>query len=73
MTRDHLERAIEEGIPFLIRMADGERYKVTNRYRIAVGKTSAIVVDNRDLPHVLPLLTMTGISYLKQPGRSNKG
>jgi hypothetical protein len=54
-------------------MADGERYKVTNRYRIAVGKTSAIVVDNRDLPHVLPLLTMTGISYLKQPGRSNKG
>lgn len=68
-----MERAIEEGIPFLIRMADGERYKVTNRYRIAVGKTSAIVVDNRDLPHVLPLLTMTGISYLKQPGRSNKG
>ena len=71
--RDHLERAIEEGIPFLIKMADGEKYKVTDQYRIALGKTTVVVVDDHDLPNVLPLFTMTGISYLKHSnGSKNK-
>ncbi|MDQ6632967.1 MAG: hypothetical protein M3Y82_14630 [Verrucomicrobiota bacterium] len=68
MTREHIETAIKEGIPFLIRMADGEKYKVSDQYRIALGRTTAIVVGDDDLPHVLPLLTMTGLSYLKQSG-----
>ena len=67
MTRDKVQAAIKEGIPFLIRMADGEKYEVTDRYRIALGKTTVIVVGKNDMPHVLPLLTMTGISYLKLP------
>jgi hypothetical protein len=67
MTRDKIQTAIKEGIPFLIRMADGEKYEVTDRYRIALGKTTVIVVGKNDMPHVLPLLTMTGISYLKLP------
>ncbi len=65
MTRDKIQTAINEGIPFRIRMADGEKYEVTDRYRVALGKTSVIVVGNNDMPHILPLLTMTGISYLK--------
>jgi hypothetical protein len=65
MTRDKIQTAINEGIPFLIRMADGEKYEVADRYRIALGKTTVIVVGKDDMPHVLPLLTMTGISYLK--------
>jgi len=65
MTRDKIQTAINEGVPFLIRMADGEKYEVTDRYRVALGKTSVIVVGNNDMPHILPLLTMTGISYLK--------
>jgi hypothetical protein len=65
MTRDKIQTAIDEGIPFLIRMADGEKYQVTDRYRIALGRTTVIVVGKDDMPHVLPLLTMTGISYLK--------
>lgn len=65
MTRDRVQTAIEEGIPFVIKMADGEKYKVTNRYRVALGNTTVIVVGRNDMPHVLPLLTMTGISYLK--------
>jgi hypothetical protein len=65
MTRDKIQTAINEGIPFLIRMADGEKYEVTDRYRIALGKTAVIVVGKNDMPHVLPLLTMTGISDLK--------
>jgi hypothetical protein len=69
MTRDKIQTAINEGIPFLIRMADGEKYEVADRYRIALGNTTVIVVGKDDMPHVLPLLTMTGISYLK----SSKG
>jgi len=65
MTRDKIQTAINEGIPFLISMADGEKYEVTDRYRVALGKTSVIVVGDNDMPHILPLLTMTGISYLK--------
>ena len=56
--------AIDEGIPFLIRMADGEKYEVADRYSIALGKTTVIVVGNDDMPHILPLLTMTSVSYL---------
>jgi hypothetical protein len=65
MTRDRVQIALEEGIPFLIKMADGEKYKVTDRYRVALGKTWVIVVGEDDNPHILPLLTMTGITYLK--------
>ena len=65
MSRDKIQTAINEGIPFVIRMADGEKYEVTDRYKIALGRTTVIVVGSDDMPHVLPLLTMTGISYLK--------
>jgi len=65
MTRDHILTAIKEGIPFLIRMADGEKYEVSAAYRIALGRSYVIVVGKDELPHILPLLTMTGISYLK--------
>jgi hypothetical protein len=65
VTKSKIQTAIKEGIPFLIRMADGEKYEVADRYRIALGKTTVIVVGKNDMPHVLPLLTMTGINYLK--------
>ena len=65
MTKNQVQTAINEGIPFLIKMADGEKYEVTDRYRIALASTYVIVVSKDDMPHILPLLTMTGISYLK--------
>jgi hypothetical protein len=46
-------------------MADGAKYKVRERYQVAVGKTSVVVFDGRDLAHILPVLTMAGITYLK--------
>ena len=64
MTRDALQTAVREGIPFLINMADGKSYEVREPWKIAVGRTRVVVLDERDLPHVLPMLTMTGISYL---------
>jgi hypothetical protein len=60
-----IQMAVKEGIPFLIRMADGEKYEVTDTNKIALGKTRVVVIDKEDLAHVLPLLTITGISYLK--------
>ena len=66
MTRDHLRTAIREGIPFVIKMADGEKYEVTESQQVALGKAYVVVMDKHDVPHVLPMPTMTGISYLKR-------
>ncbi len=70
MTRDVLETAAREGVPFVIKMADDEKYRVNTRDRIIVGNTRVVVMDNKDIPHVLPLLTMTGVSYLPRNGES---
>jgi len=70
MTRDVLETAAREGVPFVIKMADGEKYRVNARDRIIVGNTRIVVMDDKDIPHVLPLLTMTGVSYLPRNGES---
>ena len=70
MTRDVLETAAREGVPFVIKMADGEKYRVNARDRIIVGNTRVVVMDDKDIPHVLPLLTTTGVSYLPRNGES---
>ncbi|HEX8296111.1 MAG TPA: hypothetical protein VF593_07405 [Chthoniobacteraceae bacterium] len=64
MIRHAVETAVREGIPFVINMADGRHYAVREQLKIAVGATNVVVLDDRDCPHVLPLLTMTGLSYL---------
>jgi hypothetical protein len=69
MTRDQIQTAINEGLPFEIRMADGAKYTVREQYQVAVGRTSVAVFDDKDLAHILPLLTMTGITYLKRNGK----
>ena len=69
MTRDQIQMAINEGIPFEIKMADGAKYRVRERYQVAVGRTSVVVIDDKDSAHVLSMLTMTGITYLKKNGR----
>jgi len=71
VTRNHLETALREGIPFVIKMADGEQYKVTKNHQVALGGSHVVFMDGKDLPHVLPMLTMTGISYLG--GRKKNG
>jgi hypothetical protein len=65
MTRDQVATAINEGIPFVIKMADGEKYEVKERQQIALGKTNIAVFED-DVAHILPLLTMTGITYLSR-------
>jgi hypothetical protein len=69
MTRDQVKTAINERIPCEIRMADGAKYRVRERYQVAVGRTSVVVFDQKDLAHILPFLTMTGTTYLKPNAR----
>jgi len=69
MTRDQVQTAIRVGIPFVVKMADGEKYEVSDRYGVALGKTTVVVISEDGIAHVLPLLTMTGISNLKKRNR----
>ena len=63
MTRDVIVTAKLEGIPFSIKMADGREYRVDRAEQIHIAKTHVVVIDQKTLPHVLPLLTITGLSY----------
>lgn len=72
MTRDALEIAVREGIPFQIKMVDGEKYEVYARDRIIIAGTRVVLVDKKDIPHVLPLLTMTGLTYLPRKNGRKK-
>ena len=65
MTKDNVQTAIKEGIPFSINMADGRQYKVTDPSRVFLGRTHVVLIGSDDMPRVLPLLTMTGLQYLK--------
>jgi hypothetical protein len=58
--------AIDEEVPFLIQIADGRAYRIRDRCKIALGRYHAVVLDNRDLAHVVPLRAVTSISFLKR-------
>ena len=65
MNMSEIEAAIERGNPFAIQMADGKEYRVPHRDYIAVPpkRTFVVVFDDVGHAYVLPLLTMTGLSY----------
>ena len=65
MNRSQIESALERNLPFSLRMADGKEYKVPHRDYISLPPRGAFVVVYDDAEHVfvLPLLTMTGLSY----------
>ena len=54
------------GIPFIINVGDGKPYEVREPWKIDVGELVKVVLDERDLPHMRAMLTMTGISYLPE-------
>jgi formylmethanofuran dehydrogenase subunit B len=72
MTREYVELAMKEGYPFEIKMADGRSYRVPDEYSIALLKSTAVIVVENGLPHILPLLTVTGISYLERPSSNGQ-
>jgi hypothetical protein len=65
MDRNQIESAVERNLPFTLRMADGKAYKVPHRDYIFLPPKGAFVVvcDDQEHVFVLPLLTMTGLTY----------
>jgi hypothetical protein len=65
MTRSQIESAVERNEPFTVKMADGKEYQVPHRDYIFLPPQGSyvIVVDDKEHVNVLPLLTMTGLSY----------
>lgn len=66
MTRKQLEAVIEEGVPFSIKLADGRSCRVPHRDYVSLppkNATVAVVYEDDGTVHVLPLLTMTGLTY----------
>jgi hypothetical protein len=65
MTRKQIEAAISDGEPFIIRLADGRSYEVPHHDYISLppkDATVAVVYEDDGTVHVLPLLTMTGLT-----------
>jgi len=64
MTRGQIESAIQAGMPFSLRMADGREYAVPHRDYISLSPkgTFVTVYDDEERFVVLPLLTMTGLA-----------
>jgi len=66
MTRKQIESVIAEGVPFTVRLADGRSYDVPHRDYISLppkNVTGAVVWEDDGTAHILPLLTMTGLTY----------
>jgi hypothetical protein len=68
MTRAQIEAAVERNLAFILHMADGKEYRVPHRDYIFLPPKAAFVVVTDDAGHVfiLPLLTMTGLSYASE-------
>lgn len=64
MTKENLHGVIESNLPFVISMADGKEYHIPHRDFISFTRkeTSVIVSTEDDKIHVLPPITMTGIT-----------
>jgi len=64
MTRENIHSVMESNHPFVISMADGKEFVIPHRDFISFTRkgTSVIVSTEDDKIHILPLITMTGIS-----------
>jgi len=65
MTAEHVRQAIASHRPFEIQMADGQVYPVAHPDFISFNRnrTAVLLSLEDDRVQVLPLLTMTGITF----------
>jgi hypothetical protein len=65
----HIEDAIERGRPFRLKVADGDEFHVPHRDYISLPpsasakRTYVIVHNDKGFAHILPLLTITSLTY----------
>ena len=63
-----VQTAVRGGVPFVLKMADGNQYTVRSGDQVMVGRAHVVIMDEKQMPHVLPLITMSGINYLAKEG-----
>jgi hypothetical protein len=63
MNRQQIESGVASGMPFTLRMADGQEYTVPHRDYIWLPPNASYAIVHEDDGHftVLPLLTMTAL------------
>ncbi len=73
MNRSQIEAAVDRNMPFTLRMADGKQYQVPHRDYISFPPRGAFVVvyDDNEYVFVLPLLTLTGLTYKSRVSKAN--
>ena len=66
MRIEQISLALREGLPFEITTAAGDKFRVRHAHQLAFaqGAGAVSVVTDDGLVHIVPLLTMTGITYL---------
>ena len=69
MTVENLHEALDSGRPFEIQMAAGNSYSVPHRDFLAFTRKRTAIMLSLDSgrTQILPLITMTGITYAPQP------
>ena len=65
MNKSQIEAALERNQPFTLHMADDKDYHVPHRDYLSFPPKGAFVVvyDDQEHVYILPLLTMTGLSF----------
>ena len=71
-----IEEAVDRGVPFSLKVADGDRFEVPHRDYIFLPpkssekRTYVIVHNNKGYASLLPLLTITSLTYQVDAGTS---
>ena len=75
MERSQIEAALNRNRPFTLRMADGQEYHVPHRDYLSLPPRGAFVVvyDDAGRFFVLPLLTMTGLTFPPETAKEPAG
>lgn len=63
--RKQLHDAIDQGVPFVVKLSDGKEYAVPHRDYVSVAPKHEyfVVHDDEGYAHVLPITLITGITY----------
>jgi hypothetical protein len=69
MNIDQIEEAVNRGLPFRLKVADGDEYQVPHPDYISIPpksssrRTYIIVHSDRGFASILPLLTITSLTF----------
>lgn len=78
MNSAHIEEAVERGVPFRLKVADGDEFRVPHADYIflppkgSVMRTYVIVHNDKGFASILPLLTITSLTYQVDASASNQ-